>query len=55
MPDSNTDLIAFLDKVPPSDEIRRRIAENLRQKKLLQQLLRIAEQRDEVEEVSACK
>jgi hypothetical protein len=55
MPESDSTLAEFLDKVPQSDEIRRRITENLRQGKLLRQLLRIAEQRQKVEEVSECK
>ncbi|MFZ1933476.1 MAG: hypothetical protein WCB27_05910 [Thermoguttaceae bacterium] len=55
MPESNTDLSQYLEKVPKPDEIRRQLTANLRQAKLLRQLLRIAEQRDAVAEVSSCK
>lgn len=58
MPDSSnssTDLDRFLDKVPEPDEVRRKITENLRQAKLLKQILRISEQRERVKEVSSCK
>jgi len=56
MPESDSStLTEFLDKVPTPDEIRREITENLRKGKLLRQLLRIAEQRQAVEEVSTCK
>ena len=54
MPEQNDKLETFLDKVPKPDEIRRKLCENLRQTKLLRQLLRIAEQRQRVEEVSSC-
>ena len=40
-------------KIPKPDEIRRRIAENIRQRQLLRQLLKLAEQRQAVEEVSS--
>ena len=55
MPEANDDLVGFLDKVPSPEEIRRKITENLRQGKLLRQLLKLAEQRKAVEEVSSCK
>jgi len=42
-------------KIPKPDEIRRRIAENIRQRQLLRQLLKLAEQRQKVEEVSTCE
>jgi hypothetical protein len=41
--------------IPEPTEIRRRIAENIRQRQLLRQLLKLAEQRKAVEEVSTCK
>ncbi len=41
--------------IPKPDEIRRRIAENIRQRQFLRQLLKLAEQRQRVEEVSSCK
>jgi hypothetical protein len=55
MPESDSTLAEFLDKVPKPDEIKRRITENLRKGKLLRQLLRLAEQRQAVEEVSSCR
>jgi hypothetical protein len=55
MPETQADLSQYLDKVPKPDEIRRQLTANLRQAKLLRQLLRIAEQRQAIEEVSSCK
>jgi hypothetical protein len=55
MPETNDELTRLLEKVPSPEEIRRRITENLRQGKLLRQLLRLAEQRKAVEEVSTCE
>ncbi len=40
--------------IPKPDEIRQRIAENIRERQLLRQLLKLAEQRHAVEEVSTC-
>jgi len=40
--------------IPKPDEIRRRIAENIRERQLLRQLLKLAEQRQALEEVSTC-
>jgi hypothetical protein len=54
MPDTHT-LGEFLDKVPSSGEVRRRIAENIREGKLLRQLLRIADQRESVQEVAVAE
>jgi len=45
----------YLDNIPEPEEIRVRIAENIRQRQLLRQLLKLAEQRRKVEEVSPCK
>ena len=42
MPESSDRLDGFLEKVSPPDDIRRRLSENLRQAKLLRQLLRIS-------------
>jgi hypothetical protein len=53
MPKPPSSLTGFLERVPPSDEVRRQLAENLRQTKLLRQVLRIAEQRECVQEVAA--
>jgi hypothetical protein len=55
MPETKVDLSQYLEKVPKPDEIRRQLTANLRQAKLLRQLLRIAEQRQAVEEVSSCR
>ncbi len=52
MPESSTLLAGFLDGVPPSDEVRRQIAENAQQGKLLRRLLRLSEQRERVQEVA---
>jgi len=52
MPESSTSLTSFLDNVPPSDEVRRQIAENAQQAKLLRQVLRLSEQRERTE--AAC-
>ena len=53
MADTNATLETFLEKVPAPDEIRRRLTENIRLGKLLRQVLRLAEQRDAVQEVAA--
>jgi len=42
-------------KIPGPADIRRRIAQNIRQRQLLRQLLKLAEQRQAVEEVSSCE
>jgi hypothetical protein len=55
MPDTKTDLSQYLEKVPKPEEIRRELTANLREAKLLRQLLRISEQRQQVEEVSSCR
>ena len=46
MPDSTDDISLLLNQVPPPDVIRQRITTNVRERKLLGQLLRIAEQRE---------
>jgi hypothetical protein len=35
----------FLSRVPPPDEIRRRIAENLKERQILRQVLKLSQQR----------
>jgi hypothetical protein len=52
--EKNDDLLSEV-RIPKPDEIRRRIAENIRQRQLLRQLLKLAEQQKAVEEVSSCK
>ena len=54
MPETTQSLVEFLNKVPPPEEVERRLCENLREAKLLRQILRIARRRQEVKEVS-CK
>jgi|ETNvirnome_2_300_1030623.scaffolds.fasta_scaffold53590_1 hypothetical protein len=44
---------ALLDRLPDRDQIRNRLSENLREAKLLRQLLKIAEQREKVEEAQS--
>ncbi len=51
--DKFDDLLAKVN-IPKPTEIKRRIAENIRQRQLLRQLLKLAEQRQRVEEVSKC-
>jgi len=41
----------YIERLPSSTEVRRKIAENLREGKLLRQVLKMAEQREKVEEV----
>ncbi len=53
MAETNATLETFLEKVPAPEEIRRRLTENIRQGKLLRQVLRLAEQRKSVEEASS--
>jgi hypothetical protein len=55
MADQAQSLAEFIKRIPMPDEIKDRLAENLHEAKLLRQLLKIAEQREAVEEVSSCK
>lgn len=41
----------YIERLPPSADVRRKIAENLREAKLLRQVLKLSEQREKVEEV----
>ena len=43
----------FVRQIPDPPEIRERIAENLRERQLLRQLLKLSEQRQKVREVSS--
>jgi len=54
MDDTKTELIEFLANIPEADKIRQRLAENIHEAKLLRRLLKIAEQRERVEEVASC-
>ncbi len=48
MSDLPTPLSEFIDRIPPPRRIRDRLAENLRENRLLRQLLRMSEQREKV-------
>ena len=52
MSDSLPTLEEFLARIPTLEELRRRLAANLEEGKLLRKLIRIAEQRERVEEAS---
>lgn len=41
----------YLQSLPSMEEIRRRITENARERRLLRQLLKLRDQRDRVQEV----
>ena len=55
MSESKDKLDRYLDRLPKIPEIRNRLSENLREARLLRQLLKIAEQRRKVEEARSCK
>lgn len=42
---------AFVERLPRPEEIRRKLSANYREARLLRQILKIAEQREKVEEV----
>jgi hypothetical protein len=46
---------SFLERLPTAADVRREIARNLREGRLLRQVLKLAEQREKVEEVSAVR
>jgi len=48
MADTNESIKDFLAKVPEPTEIRRRIAENIRERELLRQVLKIAERKKRI-------
>jgi len=48
---SRLKLDEYLDRLPSSSEVRRKIAENLREAKLLRRVLKLAEDRERVSEV----
>ena len=47
---ASRDLADYLKKMPPPDEIRRRLSANYDEAKMLRRLLRISEQREKVKE-----
>ena len=53
MSDKKQDLAEYLDQLPDADEIRVRLAETQREARLLRTLLRISQQKQEVEEAAA--
>lgn len=55
MAESCSNLAEYIARIPEPEEIRAKLSENFRQKKLLQQLLRISEQQRRVEETKSCK
>ena len=44
-------LSEYVEKLPPPEEVRLELARNLREQRLLKQLLRLAEQKAKVQEV----
>lgn len=48
-------LSEYIKRLPAPKEIRDRLSENLREARLLRQLLKIAEQRRKVEEATSCE
>ncbi|MBN2291805.1 MAG: hypothetical protein JXM70_05230 [Pirellulales bacterium] len=42
----------FVERIPKPEEIRQRLSANLREARLLRQILKMAEQREKVAEVS---
>ena len=55
MADQAQSLGEFIERIPTPDEIKDRLAVNLHEAKLLRQLLKISEQRQELKEVSFCE
>ncbi len=49
---ANEAIKRFTEQIPDPEKIRERIAENLRERQLLRQMLRLSEQRAKVREVS---
>ena len=45
----------YLDRLPKVPEIRSRLSENLREARLLRQLLKLSQQREKVRETQTCK
>ena len=52
MADTNKTIAELLDGLPPAEEVRRQIAENSKQGKLLKKALRLAEARDDVQSLA---
>ena len=54
MAEDQVKLDEYIERLPPPKAIRERLSENLREARLLRQLLKLAEQRQRVEEVASC-
>ena len=52
MADANKTIAGILEAIPRAEEVRRQIAENAKQAKLLKKVLRMAEAREDVESVA---
>lgn len=52
---STSHVDSFIEQIPTPDEIRDRLGENLRQKRLLKEMLKLAEKRQGVRNVSGTK
>jgi len=53
--ETTSDLDKFLKKIPDRREIEHRLSVNLNEAKLLRRLLKIADDRNRVEEARSCK
>lgn len=53
MSESNSAVTQYVEAIPTPEEIRKKLAANVREAKLLRQILRLAEQREKVREVSS--
>jgi len=51
MAQAQGNITQFLNDLPAPDEVRRRLTENLREARLLRQILKLSEQREKVREV----
>jgi hypothetical protein len=52
MAETEMQVAEFVEKIPTPEEIRRDLCRNIREARLLRQLLRLAERRQEVREVA---
>ncbi len=52
MAESQDRLADYIERMPPPGEIRHRLCENLREARLLRQLLRLSEQRQKTKEAA---
>lgn len=47
-----SDVRSFIEELPPADVVRRELSRNMREQRLLKQILKLSEQREKVREVS---